>query len=61
MSKMPKLNTRVFGYEGSVTRRFEGIYRGRRREGSGVSVKIYKHIELDDGSIHETALPIYPA
>lgn len=56
---MPKLNTRVYGYAGNGEVRFEGIYRGKRKDGEGYTARVYKLIELDDGSIYETILPVY--
>ena len=56
---MPKLNTRVYGYAGNGEVRFEGIYRGKRKDCEGFTVRVYKRIELDDGTIYETILPVY--
>ena len=58
---MPKLNTRVYGYAANFSERFEGIYRGKRKEGEGYTARVYKLIELDDGTIYSTILPVYPA
>ena len=58
---MPKINTRVYGYAANGAERFEGIYRGKRKEGEGYTVRVYKLIELDDGGIFPTVLPVYPA
>lgn len=56
---MPKINSRVYGYVANGEIRFEGIYRGKRKEGSGYTTRVYKIIELDDGTFYETILPIY--
>ncbi len=58
---MPKMNTRVYGYAANGTERFEGIYRGKRKEGEGYTTRVYKLIELEDGTIYPTILPVYPA
>ena len=58
---MPKLNTRVYGYSANGTERFEGIYRGKRKGGQGYTIRVYKLIELDDGTIYPTILPVYSA
>lgn len=56
---MPRINSRVYGYTADGGSRFEGIYRGKRKAGAGYTIKVYKIIELDDGTIYETTLPIY--
>ena len=58
---MPKLHTRVYGYAANGAERFEGIYRGKRKEGEGYTARVYKLIELDDGTIYQTILPVYAA
>lgn len=55
------MNTRVYGYAANGTERFEGIYRGKRKEGEGYTTRVYKLIELEDGTIYPTILPVYPA
>lgn len=58
---MPKMNSRVYGYAANGTERFEGFYRGKRKEGEGYTARVYKLIELDDGTIYPTILPVYAA
>ena len=58
---MPELNTRVYGYAANFSERFEGIYRGKRKEEEGYTARVYKRIELDDGTMYETFLPVYTA
>lgn len=58
---MPKMNSRVYGYAGNGTVRFEGVYRGKRKEGEGYTARVFKIVELDDGTLYETILPVYPA
>ena len=58
---MPKINARVYGYAANGAERFEGIYRGKRKEGEGYTARVYKRIELDDGTMYETILPVFTA
>lgn len=58
--RTPRLNTRVYGYAGNATERFEGLYRGTRKVGTGYLTRVYRQIELDDGTLYETLMPLYP-
>lgn len=58
--RAPRIGTRVYGYAANGSQRFEGTYRGTRKVGRGYTTRVYKIIEMDDGTTYETVLPIYP-
>lgn len=55
----PRIGDRVFGYAGNGAVRFAGVYQGKRKEGSGWAIRTLHLVELSDGDLYETMMPLY--
>lgn len=55
----PRIGDRVFGYAANGAVRFAGVYQGKRKEGSGWAIRTLHQVELPDGEIYETMMPLY--